>query len=698
MICIERKKLGILVLVLVLAIIGTYAGYTILHANTPVRIGVLLPLTGDVEFREPLEWAKDTINSEGGIGGRQIELVYKDTGSGNTSQLAQELLNEDSIHFIIGPESSDEVFELAPAFIEKKKVLISPTATSGDIIRAYGKNGYVWRTTQGDAAQVKTILTILKGKGVTRVALFAENSTYGQTFYDWTGFFATEYGIDVTSIEQFDPGSPTLATNVAEALKTNPQYLIAVCDPGDAAVIKRTIDSSGSRTKLFLTDSSATPALISQLGSAAEGIEGTNPTADPTAGFVEAYREKFSHDPADFAAPTYDALLIAAYSTQRQEATYMESLPDSVRKVVYGDGIVTSWNATGVRTALQELKAGRLPWITGASGGLEYDEEVGVDQIYTYYSNWAIQNGTFKTLGTYASAELDNAAKNDGTSVGLSTGSAGLMSSAMYAKGSPETLAQKKNFVAVIVGPSQGWKNYRHQADALTIYQLLKNNGIDDDHIILMSFDDVPTDPQNPIRGDIHNIPKGINIRNGAQVDYSGKNVTAETLANVLTGTKTDTSPIVLESDRNTDVFVYVASHGSPGEINFRMSDEFTTSMFTDVTNTMYKNGRYRQLFFMDDSCFGESIATNATAPGILYLTGAAKNEPSLGAVYDSNIKQWLSDEFTVNVVDTLQMNPNITFRELYPTVYNKVTGSHVRMITTGNFSLDVPVLEFFKP
>ena len=86
----------------------------------------------------------------------------------------------------------------------------------------------------------------------------------------------------------------------------------------------------------------------------------------------------------------------------------------------------------------------------------------------------------------------------------------------------------------------------------------------------------------------------------------------------------------------------------------------------------MEKNHRYRQMAFFVDTCFGESVATNVTAPGILYLTGAAKNEPSLGAVYDMDIRQWLSDEFTSGVITTLRANGNITFRELYPAVYKK--------------------------
>ena len=47
--------------------------------------------------------------------------------------------------------------------------------------------------------------------------------------------------------------------------------------------------------------------------------------------------------------------------------------------------------------------------------------------------------------------------------------------------------------------------------------------------------------------------------------------------------------------------------------------------------------------------------------------------------------------------VMTIQSNQQITFRDLYPAVYRNVTGSHVRIIDTGNFSLDTPVIEFFS-
>lgn len=696
---INSKRICQIVLIIVIIGAAAAAGSMLIHASSPVRIGVLLPMTSDIEVREPLEWAQENINRAGGIGGRPVELVYRDTNTGDTVAMAHELLADDTIRVVIGPPTSDDVFLLAPEFIKKEKLLISPFATSGDIIRAFGKKGYFWRTTQGDVAQVNVIITKIREKGVKRVALLAENSTYGKTFHDWTGFFATEYGLEPVSIREFEPATGVTDADIAAVLDANPEYIIAACGPADAAAIKNSIDRSEKPVRLFFTDAAASPVLITLLGEAADGIEGTSPTADPTTGFTVAYREKFNESPADYAAPIYDALLLAAYTTARQDAMRFESPADAIRAVVYGSGTQKGWDAQEVHETILTLRAGETPAISGASGPLDFDSEYGVDPLATYYSHWVVEDGTFRTIGVLGSAKSGTAGAS-GESVSRTRASATLMTLPKSSPVHSDTLPERTDFRAVIVGPSQGWNNYRHQSDALAVYSMLRKNGVLDEHIILMIYDDVPHARENPLRGDIHNLPKGENLRAGADVDYTGSQVTAATFRQVLVGEPSDEIPLVLDGTPGTDVFVYIASHGIPGGIVFSGgTPPLTTQDFTEITDTMYQEGKYRQIVFFVDTCFGESIATNATAKGLLYFTGAAAGEPSLGAVYDLDIRQWLSDEFTVSTLSAIRADPDITFRELYIATYEKVTGSHVRMLNTENFgSIDLPVQRFLQP
>lgn len=60
---------------------------------------------------------------------------------------------------------------------------------------------------------------------------------------------------------------------------------------------------------------------------------------------------------------------------------------------------------------------------------------------------------------------------------------------------------------ALIVAGSSSWGNYRHQADAYHAYRVLLNGGLQPQHVVLMAFDDIAHDPQNPYPGQVFNKP-----------------------------------------------------------------------------------------------------------------------------------------------------------------------------------------------
>ena len=49
---------------------------------------------------------------------------------------------------------------------------------------------------------------------------------------------------------------------------------------------------------------------------------------------------------------------------------------------------------------------------------------------------------------------------------------------------------------AVLVAGSNGWYNYRHQADVCHAYQILHKNGIPDSNIVVMMYDDLAQNSQ----------------------------------------------------------------------------------------------------------------------------------------------------------------------------------------------------------
>ena len=76
---------------------------------------------------------------------------------------------------------------------------------------------------------------------------------------------------------------------------------------------------------------------------------------------------------------------------------------------------------------------------------------------------------------------------------------------------------------AVIACTSRYWFNYRHIANALSIYRSIKRLGIPDSHIILMLGDEMPCNPRNPRPATVFNNAKKQNVYGeDAEVDYKG--------------------------------------------------------------------------------------------------------------------------------------------------------------------------------
>ncbi|XP_068942167.1 legumain [Petaurus breviceps papuanus] len=77
-----------------------------------------------------------------------------------------------------------------------------------------------------------------------------------------------------------------------------------------------------------------------------------------------------------------------------------------------------------------------------------------------------------------------------------------------------------KHWIVIVAG-SSGWDNYRHQADACHAYQIVHRNGIPDEQIIVMMYDDIADDKENPTKGIIINRPNGTDVYKGVLKDYT---------------------------------------------------------------------------------------------------------------------------------------------------------------------------------
>jgi len=209
------------------------------------------------------------------------------------------------------------------------------------------------------------------------------------------------------------------------------------------------------------------------------------------------------------------------------------------------------------------------------------------------------------------------------------------------------TTVQPKIWGIVIAG-SKDFENYRHQADALHAYQIMKRNGVPKEQIVLMMYDDIAYNTANPYKGNIINTPSGPNLYTDLSKDYTGADVTPANFLNVLIGNSKDGKKVI-KSTENDYVFIYYSDHGGPGVIGFPNEEGVWSDDITYVINYMRTNKKYSKLLFYIEACYSGSLFEDHLEDDlqVYAVTAANSTQESYATTYDSNRKIFISDEWS---------------------------------------------------
>lgn len=172
--------------------------------------------------------------------------------------------------------------------------------------------------------------------------------------------------------------------------------------------------------------------------------------------------------------------------------------------------------------------------------------------------------------------------------------------------------AATTNHAAVLVAGSNGYWNYRHQADIAHAYHILIANGVSPDNIVTMMFDDIATNPSNPFPGQIFNHPDGEDVYSGVKIDYRGADVTPEKFIAVMTGDIATAGGKVLTTDKNTKLFVNFSDHGAAGLIAFPSSYLYADQLQQTI-NTMEQKEMFGEMVFYLEACESGSMFPKLT-------------------------------------------------------------------------------------
>jgi branched-chain amino acid transport system substrate-binding protein len=130
----------------------------------PLKIGWLAALTGPnstpgIGQDRGIRYAADQINKAGGVMGRKIEIVSRDTQGDPTKAVnaALEVINNDKVEFTIGPTNSGECLATQPV-IARYKVPSFPIGVVDSLIDTV-KFPYSFRVSNNNTQWQESVLT-----------------------------------------------------------------------------------------------------------------------------------------------------------------------------------------------------------------------------------------------------------------------------------------------------------------------------------------------------------------------------------------------------------------------------------------------------------------------------------------------------------------------------------------------------------
>lgn len=620
---------------------------------------------------------------------KAIKLRYElyDEDKEDMSRLADSLAKRKDIEAVVGCLYSDHAAEMITKLADAEKTFLT-VSTSADLTRGNTQHGYLWSMVETDITQCEVLLSKALDYGAKRVSLLTlENNSYSQTFVDWFSFQAGELGLEVTGIHLYNEQNVTEVSQRACDEETD--YII--CVPATVEEVQwiceafQKYDATHpfSPKKLF-GDTAYGSDVINKYAKYVEGIEGVTFGADPESGFEVSYKTFFRDELSLGESQIYDACMMLYYGFWYQliHANQSLSLKESLRAVVDGrDNNHYGWMGEDMRFVIESFANGGHPNITGASGSLDFDKDVYTSVLESTYANFMVYNGRYVTLGYYKS---NGGRRSDKTLAGWNWKKNQIQDFSDETDIRYPVLQDKW---ALLVASSKDWKNYRHQADILSVYQMIRERGYPDDHIILIMEDDLAQNPKNPFKGEVKTDLAESNLYQNFDIDYKMSNLTPTDIMNILSGKKNSRTPIVIESTDKDNILIFWSGHGTQAELCW--GDEFMgvrKDMIGNTLRQMAKEKKYRKMLCLIEACYSGSIVKDIQIPGALFITAANDKETSKADNFSNQLGVWMTNRFTYGLREQLETDMSVPLRDLYYRLFINTIGSHVMVYNTANF------------
>src|SRR5215472_5270953 len=212
-------------------------------AADTIKIGFPMPLSGPasvygVPITRGAEMAVQEINAKGGVLGRKLELLSRDSkaNADEAVRLARELIIKNNVDFMSGTLTSAEAPAVSSIARENKIVFVAPTSKTIQLTAPANLHPYIFRLASNTDIDGRTGASIIaKWMDVKRVATIAPDYAYGRDAVGAFVDFIKQARPDIEIVDQQWPklGQSDFTPFITAQMSKQPQAVFCDVFGGD---------------------------------------------------------------------------------------------------------------------------------------------------------------------------------------------------------------------------------------------------------------------------------------------------------------------------------------------------------------------------------------------------------------------------------------------------------------------------------
>jgi branched-chain amino acid transport system substrate-binding protein len=316
----------------------------------PIKIGAIFGVTGPASYlgapeEKTARMVVDDINKNGGILGRQVQLIVKDSGASAEKAIsfAKQLIEEDNVVAIIGPTTSGESMAIKDICQNAGMPLIS-CASAESITTPLAK--YVFKVPPKDNYIVEWLYGTMNKLGISKIGVIASNTGFGNSGKAQLEKYASKYGIAIAISEVYDANATDLSALLTKVNATGVQAVVNWSIEPAQSIVAKNMKQLKMGAQLFQSHGFANIKYVEAAGEAAEGIifpcarlivanelPDGHPQKKLLVKYNADYKAMYKEDASTFGGHAYDALYILKAAIESAKSTDADRIAAAIEGI-----------------------------------------------------------------------------------------------------------------------------------------------------------------------------------------------------------------------------------------------------------------------------------------------------------------------------------------------------------------------------